>query len=73
MDLPDTRSAWSGDFAIAYQIFGEGASDLLYLPPFLSNVVWNWQVPEHARFLARLGSFSRVIVIRVCPSIPTER
>jgi class 3 adenylate cyclase len=63
MEIPDVRYAWSGEYAIAYQTFGDGPSDLLYLPQFLSNVVWNWQLPDHARFLARLGSFSRVIVM----------
>jgi class 3 adenylate cyclase len=42
---------------------GDGPADLLYLPQFLSNVVWNWQVPEHARFMSRLASFSRLIVM----------
>ena len=63
METPDIRTTWSGDFAIGYQIFGEGSTDVLYLPPFLSNVVWNWQMPEHARFLTRMGSFARMIVM----------
>ena len=58
MDIPDIRYAWSGQYAIAYQTFGDGPSDLLYLRQFLSNVVWNWQLPDHAKFLARFGSFS---------------
>ena len=63
METPDVRYTWSGDFAIAYQVFGEGPGDLVYLPQFISNVAWNWQVPDHARFLRRLGSFSSVIVM----------
>ena len=63
MDHPDTRYTWSGDFSIAYQTVGNGSTDLLYLPQFLSNVEWNWQVPEHARFMTRLSSFSRLIVM----------
>jgi class 3 adenylate cyclase len=63
METPDVRYTWSGDFAIAYQVFGEGPGDLVYLPQFISNVAWNWQVPDHARFLRRLGSFSRVVVM----------
>ena len=31
METPDIRTAWSGDFAIAYQIFGKGSTDVLYL------------------------------------------
>ena len=63
MEIPDIRYTRSGDYTIAYQTFGDGPKDLVYLPQFLSNVAWNWQVPEHARFLTRLGSFSRVIVL----------
>jgi class 3 adenylate cyclase len=62
MERPDTRYTWSGDLSIAYQVIGAGP-DLLYLPQFLSNVEWNWQVPEHARFMTRLASFSRLIVM----------
>jgi pimeloyl-ACP methyl ester carboxylesterase len=41
----------------------EGPVDLVYLTQFLSNVEWNWQVAEHARFMTRLASFSRLIVM----------
>src|SRR5439155_18896764 len=47
---------------IAYQVLGAGPVDLVYLPPW-GNLVWNWQRPPHARFLRRLASFSRLIVI----------
>ena len=63
MEVPDTRYTWSGDFSIAYQVFGGGPVDLVYLPQFLANVEWNWMVAEHARFMRRLASFSRVIVM----------
>jgi class 3 adenylate cyclase len=63
MERPDTRYTWSGDFSIAYQVVGGGPVDLVYLPQFLSNVEWNWQMAEHARFMTRLASFSRLIVM----------
>jgi pimeloyl-ACP methyl ester carboxylesterase/class 3 adenylate cyclase/DNA-binding CsgD family transcriptional regulator len=48
---------------IAYQVFGSGGYDLVYVPPFLSNVeVW-WELPVAARFFNRLASFARVILI----------
>jgi pimeloyl-ACP methyl ester carboxylesterase/class 3 adenylate cyclase/DNA-binding CsgD family transcriptional regulator len=48
---------------IAYQVFGSGAYDLVYVPPFLSNVdIW-WELPVAARFFNRLASFARVILI----------
>jgi hypothetical protein len=35
---PVTHYAKSGDVHIAYQVFGEGAIDLVFAPPFVSNV-----------------------------------
>ncbi len=63
MERPDTRHTWSGDYSIAYQVVGGGPVDLVYLPQFLSNVEWNWQMAEHARFMTRMASFSRLIVV----------
>jgi class 3 adenylate cyclase len=56
------RYTWSGDFAISYQTVGDGPVDLLYLAPWASNLDWNWRWEHHARFLRRLGSFSRLIL-----------
>jgi class 3 adenylate cyclase len=59
---PEVRYARSGDAQIAYQVLGEGPVDLLYRPPW-GNLVWNWEWPPYARFLRRLASFSRLIVV----------
>jgi hypothetical protein len=34
----ETRYARSGDVHIAYQTFGEGDTDLVIVPPFVSHV-----------------------------------
>jgi serine/threonine protein kinase len=59
---PETRYARSGDVGIAYQVFGEGALDLVFVMGWVSHLEWFWKEPSFARFLARLGSFSRVIL-----------
>ncbi len=59
----DVQFAWSDDVAIAYQVVGDGALDLIYLPTLLSNLDWQWEHPRHARFLERLAEFSRLIVV----------
>lgn len=41
MDVPETRFAWNGDTAIAYQVLGTGAPDLLYAARWISNVELN--------------------------------
>src|SRR3954447_15094262 len=59
---PETRYARSGDVNIAYQVVGEGPFDLIWVPGWISNVEASWEVPEYARFLRRLASFSRLIL-----------
>lgn len=63
MKRGDVQFAWSDDVAIAYQVVGDGALDLVYLPTFMSNLDWHWEYPLHARFLERLAGFSRLIVV----------
>ncbi len=61
-DVPKTQYAKSGGVSIAYHIIGAGPPDLVYVPGWLSNVEMMWENPLLARFLRRLGSFSRLIV-----------
>ncbi len=59
---PKTRYALNeGGQYIAYQVFGEGAVDLIFIPDWCSNLEIMWEEPTLARFLQRLASFSRVI------------
>jgi pimeloyl-ACP methyl ester carboxylesterase len=60
---PDVRYARSGGLFIAYQVFGQGPLDLVVAPGYMSNVEQNWEWPGYARFLERLSSFSRVILL----------
>ena len=60
--VPETRYASSGPVSIAYQVLGDGALDLVLVPGFVSHVEVAWEEPKLARFLGRLGSFSRLIV-----------
>jgi pimeloyl-ACP methyl ester carboxylesterase len=60
---PDTRYAKSGDVHIAYQVFGEGPINLVLASPFVSNVEHWWDEPDIARWLLRLASFARVVML----------
>ena len=63
MEAPETRYVKTPDGAhIAYQVFGDGPFDLVYVPGFASNVEYMWRVEPFARGLRRLGSYARVIV-----------
>ncbi|RPI22253.1 MAG: alpha/beta hydrolase, partial [Actinobacteria bacterium] len=59
--MPTTRYARSGDVNIAYQVTGDGPTDLVYVPGWVSNIEVMWEDPGLARFLNRLASFSRLI------------
>ena len=49
IERPETRFAWNGDTALAYQAFGEGELDLLSMPGVLSNVDVMWESERYAR------------------------
>ena len=59
--LPETRYAERGDVHIAYQITGEGETDLVLVPEFWHSIEAQWDGPALAEFLTRLSSFGRLI------------
>jgi pimeloyl-ACP methyl ester carboxylesterase len=62
VEPPETRYAWNGEDALAYQVFGQSATDLVYLQGYASNVVLQWEHPGFVRFAEALARFVRVIV-----------
>lgn len=58
---PVTKYAKSGDVHIAYQIIGDGPLDLVFVMGWISHLDYFWEGPS-APFLARLASFSRLIL-----------
>lgn len=58
-----TRIAYArnGDANLAYQTWGTGPIDILYLPGWISHLELQWAHPLSARFLERLGRAGRVI------------
>ena len=59
---PDIRYARSSGAAIAYQVVGDGAVDLVFVPDYMSNLVYGWESPRWRGFYERLASFSRLIL-----------
>ena len=59
---PMTRYARSGDVGIAYQVIGEGETDLVVAFPFVSHLDLLWESPPQAHFIRRLASFARVVL-----------
>jgi pimeloyl-ACP methyl ester carboxylesterase len=63
MTFPETKYAKSGDCHIAYQAIGTGPLDLVFMYGWISHIEHMWEEPRVARFLDRLASFSRLILL----------
>lgn len=63
MDQPRTQYVRSGEFHIAYQVFGKAPIDLLCVFGLASNLEAAWDHPLLARWYRRLGSFARLILL----------
>lgn len=60
---PQTRYARSGEVNIAYQVLGDGPIDIVFVMGWVSHLEMFWEEPSFARFLRRLASFSRLILL----------
>jgi len=58
----EIRYARSGGAAIAYQVVGAGEADLVYVPDYVSNLVYGWEHPPWRTFYERLGRSFRLIL-----------
>ena len=60
--IPQTHYATLGDDRIAYQTFGEGDLDIIYVPSLGDCMECRWDWPSYATFLERLSASARVIM-----------
>ena len=60
-ELPNTRYALSGDVNIAFQVMGDGPTDIILVPGVVSHVEFLHEFPEYTAFLRRLATFARVV------------
>jgi pimeloyl-ACP methyl ester carboxylesterase len=58
----EIRYTRSGGVAIAYQVVGDGDVDLVYVPDFMSNLVYAWLCPRWRDFYEQLASRFRLIL-----------
>jgi class 3 adenylate cyclase/pimeloyl-ACP methyl ester carboxylesterase len=60
--VPTTSYARTAEgLHIAYQVFGDGPVDLVFVSDWRSHLEAIWEEPQAERFLRRLATFSRVI------------
>lgn len=62
MDAPETKYAVTDGVHIAWQAFGSGPVDVIFVPGWFSNVELVWDSPWWTRFFTRLAAFSRVLL-----------
>jgi class 3 adenylate cyclase len=60
-EVPETQYASLGEDRIAYQVFGEGEVDLLWVPASGDCIDLRWHWPPYADYVRWLGAQARVI------------
>lgn len=60
-NLPETHYALSGDVSIAYQVLGDGPTDIIMIPGVFSHVEFMHELSGYSAFLRRLSRFARVV------------
>ena len=60
--MAETLYASCGDLSLAYQVFGDGPVELVFVGSFVSHLELVWTVPECVAFFERLSTFCRVLV-----------
>jgi pimeloyl-ACP methyl ester carboxylesterase len=60
--VAETSYAKCGDLSLAYQVFGDGPVELVFVGSFVSHIELYWTVPEIAASFERLSTFCRVLL-----------
>jgi class 3 adenylate cyclase len=63
VEQPKTSYAWNEGTALAYQVVGSSGPDLLFIPGSVTHLEMLWQQPRVSRFLTRVASFCRLILM----------
>ena len=60
--MAETSYASCGDLSLAYQVFGDGPVELVFVGPIVSHVELFWTMPEFKAFFEQLATFCRVVL-----------
>ena len=58
--VAETSYAACGDLSLAYQVFGDGPVELVFVGPMASHLELLWTMPEFKAFFEQLATFCRV-------------
>ena len=60
VETPRTTYLEHDGIKIAWQVFGDGPAEMLFVPGWVSNVDLFWQYPQSREFFTELAAFARV-------------
>jgi pimeloyl-ACP methyl ester carboxylesterase len=60
--VAETSYAKCGDLSLAYQVFGDGPVELVFVGPFVTHVELFWTMPEFKAFFEQLATFCRILL-----------
>src|SRR5258705_5239993 len=60
--MAETSYAKCGDLSLAYQVFGDGPIDLVFVGMMVSHLELSWTQPEFKAFFDQLATFCRVVL-----------
>src|SRR6201993_3193858 len=60
--VAETSYAPCGDLSLAYQVFGDGPVELVFVGPMVGHTELFWALPEFKAFFDQLATFCRVVM-----------
>ena len=60
---PDVSYARSGDVAIAYQVVGDGPTDVVFIRGMTGDLLSTWEQPLLARHVEGIAAYARVLML----------
>ena len=63
MEIPDIQYARAGDVAIAYQVVGDGPTDIVFVRGVSGELISMWEHPLLARHVTGLAEIGRVLML----------
>jgi hypothetical protein len=61
--MAETAYAKCGDLSLAYQVFGDGPIELVFMGPVASHVELFLTLPAFKSFFEQLATFCRVVLL----------
>jgi pimeloyl-ACP methyl ester carboxylesterase/class 3 adenylate cyclase len=60
--MAETSYAKCGDLSLAYQVFGDGPVELVFVGPMVTHIELFWGIPEFKAFFDQLATFCRILL-----------